>query len=181
MMLRTLVLAVAAALVLCLQSGIGRAQQLPQLTPEETHQLNNQVAATDTQQSGSTQQRQVTATYKTFYEFWLTLLTIMLLAVMAIVLTAMCWNGRSPGPEFFRTFVILVVIFAALFLIVAGYTDTQTAPVFSILGSIIGYIFGRGERSGEQASKEPEPKPDDPGSAPAPVPQPGSPVPQPAP
>ena len=36
-----------------------------------------------------------------------------------------------------------IVISAALFLVVAGYSDQQVAPVFALLGAIAGYLFGK--------------------------------------
>lgn len=45
--------------------------------------------------------------------------------------------------DFVKLFAFVVVVFSAVFLITVGYSDTQTAPVYSLLGTIIGYIFGR--------------------------------------
>ncbi|WP_146395548.1 hypothetical protein [Planctomycetes bacterium CA13] len=42
-----------------------------------------------------------------------------------------------------RFFGFPLVIIAALFLIVAGYSDQQVAPVFGLLGAIAGYLFGK--------------------------------------
>ncbi|WFU14444.1 hypothetical protein [Bradyrhizobium sp. CB3481] len=96
------------------------------------------------EQKNTPEQRSPTAylTYKTPYEFWLTALTILLLIVMGGMLCLMAYTGTLT-PEFYKAFLILVVVFSALFLIVAGYTDQQTAPVFGLLGTIAGYIFGR--------------------------------------
>jgi hypothetical protein len=89
-------------------------------------------------------------------------------------------------PEFYRAFLILVVVFASLFLIVAGYTDTQTAPVFSLLGTIVGYIFGRSATAttGGAADNAPAPGPatrNPPNNPPLPPPPPGGGNPAPAP
>ena len=77
------------------------------------------------------------------WELYLAAITVSLLVGMTGLLVAIAWrNGLSD--EFQKTFLLLTVIFAALFLIVAGYSDRQTAPVFSLLGAIVGYLFGRG-------------------------------------
>ncbi len=81
-------------------------------------------------------------TYKTPYEFWLTGLTIAMLAALGVLLAVVAYLRRLTH-EFYKAFLILTVVFAALFLIVAGYSDQQTAPVYSLLGTIAGYIFGR--------------------------------------
>lgn len=80
-------------------------------------------------------------TNKTPWEVWLTLLT----TVLAIsCLWLFCWvhKGVARDQLFSRNFITVIVIFSALFLIVAGYSEKQTAPVYGLLGSILGYIFG---------------------------------------
>ena len=69
----------------------------------------------------------------------------MTMALGFIFIGLFCWVFWKKGADetFLRYFVILTVIFAALFLIVAGYSEKQTAPVFGLLGTIAGYIFGR--------------------------------------
>ncbi|MFN7089167.1 MAG: hypothetical protein ACK4P4_01240 [Allorhizobium sp.] len=81
-------------------------------------------------------------TYKTPYEFYLTGLTVAIMAMATILLCVMALRSAIT-PDFTRTFVIIVVVFASLFLITAGYSDKQAAPVYSLLGTIVGYIFGR--------------------------------------
>ncbi|MBY5546711.1 hypothetical protein HFO61_07685 [Rhizobium leguminosarum] len=61
---------------------------------------------------------------------------------MSVLLVIVAWRSGF-NSDFQKAFLLLTVIFAALFLIVAGYSDDQTAPVFSLLGAIIGYLFGR--------------------------------------
>ncbi|MER8746557.1 hypothetical protein NKH54_26345 [Mesorhizobium sp. M1004] len=114
---------------------------------------NIKPANTVTDQPGAVQQPpKVIETFKsngtTYYstkhpwEIYLTACTVILLISMTLILTAIAWRTGFT-PDFQKSFVILTVIFAALFLIVAGYSDQQTAPVFSLLGAIIGYVFGR--------------------------------------
>jgi len=90
-------------------------------------------------------------TYKTPYEFFLSALTIILAMAMAIALCVMAWH-TGITDNFLRSFMVIVVIFAALFLVVAGYSDKQTAPVFGLLGTMAGYIFGRSQQQAEDAS-----------------------------
>jgi hypothetical protein len=90
----------------------------------------------------STQEGPPYRTYKTPYEFHLTLLTIALAVGMALILSIMAWKS-GIGDDFVRSFMVVIIVFAALFLVVAGYSDKQTAPVFGLLGTIAGYIFGR--------------------------------------
>lgn len=90
---------------------------------------------------------QAYVTYKTPYEFYLTGLTVAIMAMATILLCVMALRSAIT-PDFTRTFVIIVVVFASLFLITAGYSDKQAAPVYSLLGTIVGYIFGRMSSNG---------------------------------
>lgn len=76
------------------------------------------------------------------WEIYLSGITIALLVFMSGLLVAFSWRTGFTS-DFQKTFLLLTVVFAALFLIVAGYSDDQTAPVFSLLGAIVGYLFGR--------------------------------------
>ena len=89
-------------------------------------------------------------TYKTPWEVYLIAMTM---ALGFIFIGLFCWVFWKKGADetFLRYFVILTVIFAALFLIVAGYSEKQTAPVFGLLGTIAGYIFGRVTSQSEAA------------------------------
>lgn len=49
----------------------------------------------------------------------------------------------APPEQILRTFGILVIIFASVFLVIAGYSDTQITPVIGLLGTIAGYLLGR--------------------------------------
>jgi len=51
----------------------------------------------------------------------------------------------------------VLIITGALFLVVAGYTDKQMAPVMGLLGTLAGYLLGKSPAQGEsQAEHNPE-------------------------
>lgn len=60
---------------------------------------------------------------------------------MIIALT-MVKRGTNPEAAL-RILGTLVILFAALFLVVAGYSDKQIAPVMGLLGTIAGYLLGK--------------------------------------
>jgi hypothetical protein len=97
-------------------------------------------------------------TTKTPYEFYLCGLTIFL-GVSALILVSILFRRHigDKTEEFVKVFAFVIVAFSALFLIVAGYADSQVAPAYSLLGTIIGYVFGRnGSRQpGGGAAQEP--------------------------
>ncbi len=48
------------------------------------------------------------------------------------------------AEDFIRLIVLALVICSSMYLISAGWDDQQTAPAFGILGTIAGYLLGRG-------------------------------------
>lgn len=87
----------------------------------------------------------------------------MLLAAFAILLVVT--RTGHLNSEFTRPFMMIIIIFAALFLIPTGYSSQQAAPVYGLLGTIVGYLFGK-------SSTEFAPPP---GAPPVPQPAPGPP------
>jgi hypothetical protein len=93
---------------------------------------------------GAERQSALTVTqvsYKTPWEVYLTGFTVVL-GLGFLALFCYAHRGSILDHAFARNFIILTVVFSALFLIVAGYSERQTAPVFGLLGTIIGYLFG---------------------------------------
>jgi uncharacterized membrane protein len=52
-----------------------------------------------------------------------------------------------------RVFTVTIVIISGLFLMTAGYSSQQVAPMFGLLGTMIGYIFGKS--SAKEQNREP--------------------------
>jgi len=52
------------------------------------------------------------------------------------------------AEDFIRLTVLALVICSSMYLISAGWDDQQTAPAFGILGTIAGYLLGRGSNAG---------------------------------
>lgn len=66
---------------------------------------------------------------------------LLILAVIALLLVT---RGRGLSDRFSRTYLLTAIIFAGLYLVSAGYSNEQVAPVFGLLGTIAGFLFGRG-------------------------------------
>lgn len=56
-----------------------------------------------------------------------------------------------------RVFGTIMIVFLAVFLVVAGYSDTQIAPVMGLLGTIAGYLLGRHVDAAKAASTSGKP------------------------
>jgi len=93
-------------------------------------------------------------TFKTPFEQTIVIMTVATLAITLAALILMGWRAGLT-PEFTRAFIVVVIVFAALFLIAAGYSDKQAAPVYALLGTIVGYIFGKMDKRDEAAPAQP--------------------------
>jgi hypothetical protein len=60
---------------------------------------------------------------------------IMLLA------TILLYKGTT-SHDILKLFGTMIIVISAVFLVVAGYSDTQIAPVIGLLGTIAGYLLG---------------------------------------
>lgn len=124
--------------------------------------------------------RSLPNTFKTPWEVWLTLLTAAMMGIAILVLSIVGWKANFSA-DFQRTFLIVIIIFASLYLIVAGYSDQQIAPVFSLFGAVVGYLFGKSDsrpsESGPSRTSPPGPvTTPEPKEVPKPSPETRSPV-----
>ena len=78
--------------------------------------------------------------------------------IFGIVVISLCaWLMRSSRPTseaILRVFGTVLIITGALFLVVAGYTDKQMAPVMGLLGTLAGYLLGKSPPQGEGQSED---------------------------
>ena len=98
---------------------------------------------------------------RTPLEFWLTCVIIAYgIAVLVILLWALRAIQDRKADDVTRSVIVVTVIFGALVLVTAGFTNEQTAPVFGLFGTIVGYILGRMSRQeAERPSPAQEPAP----------------------
>lgn len=64
-------------------------------------------------------------------------------AAMLWLLTACLAKGYFSSTVFLKLFVLGAVVTAGLFVVVAGYTQDQIAPMMGLLGTLVGYLLGR--------------------------------------
>lgn len=70
---------------------------------------------------------------------------VLIFGIVVLVLCAGLMRSSRPSPEaILRVFGTVLIITGALFLVVAGYTDQQVAPVMGLLGTLAGYLLGKG-------------------------------------
>ncbi len=63
-------------------------------------------------------------------------------SIIIVLATYLLYKGKN-ADEVLKLFGTIIIIISAVFLVVAGYTDTQIAPVIGLLGTIAGYLLGR--------------------------------------
>lgn len=78
-----------------------------------------------------------------------------------LCITYLIRNGKQPDT-LLRPFGTILVVIGAVFLIVAGYSEKQIAPVIGLLGTIAGYILGKDSRGNPETRTDPKPVKSDP-------------------
>jgi len=81
-------------------------------------------------------------------------LGVLTFGLVLIIFTGLVAYKKNSGwdQEATRIFAVSVIVTAGLFLITAGYSDQQIAPMFGLLGTIVGYLLGKSP-PGEQGPK----------------------------
>ena len=81
-------------------------------------------------------------------------LGILVFGLILIIFTGIVAYRKNSGwdQEATRIFAVSIIVTAGLFLMTAGYSDQQVAPMFGLLGTIVGYLLGRSP-PGEPVSK----------------------------
>jgi cytochrome bd-type quinol oxidase subunit 2 len=78
--------------------------------------------------------------------------------VVIIVMGVLVLNNSSTG-EVLRLFTVPMIIVAAVFLVVTGYSKDQITPVTALLGTLAGYILGvQSQKGSTQSSAKPTPQ-----------------------
>jgi hypothetical protein len=70
--------------------------------------------------------------------------------VLSMLLATYLLRVGKNEDAVLRVMGTIIVLFAAIFLVVAGYSDKQIAPVMGLLGTIAGYLLGKGGKHDEK-------------------------------
>jgi hypothetical protein len=81
-------------------------------------------------------------------------LGVLAFGLVLVIFTGIIALKKKEGwdKEATRIFTVSVIVTAGLFLITAGYTDQQIAPMFGLLGTIVGYLLGKSSQTEESPS-----------------------------
>lgn len=124
------------------------------LPPRATNQGEQDLSKLDLaklQEWRKAQEAQILATkLRMDYFYWNTAMGVAIVTVFIVCFCVMHLFGRATG-SFSRYFIVVTAIGTTIFLMVMGYTEAQVAPAFGLLGTILGYIFGK--QAGETEAK----------------------------
>lgn len=92
----------------------------------------------------------------TSYEIWLSFgVLIFGLIVMGIELYLMKVN-KFDQNQTIKFVLVTLIITSALFLIAAGFSNNQIAPAMGLLGTVAGYLLGKGDTpAANETTKKP--------------------------
>lgn len=88
-------------------------------------------------------------------------LTGMIMGFALILIAFMTYVIRKGAnlEDALKVFGTILIVVAAVFLIVAGYSEKQIAPVIGLLGTVAGYILGKQNSNKESANQPIQPMP----------------------
>jgi succinate-acetate transporter protein len=72
---------------------------------------------------------------------------VLFYGAFTLILAALLIKSGKSSESVLRIFGTILIIIVAVFLVVAGYSNDQIAPVIGLLGTLAGYLLGKGESS----------------------------------
>ncbi|HEV2841528.1 MAG TPA: hypothetical protein VGW39_09410 [Chthoniobacterales bacterium] len=79
-------------------------------------------------------------------------ISVLSFGLLVIITMAVLMLRKSPAGEILRLFTVPMVIVAAVFLVVTGFSNEQITPVIGLLGTLAGYILGVQSQKGDGKS-----------------------------
>jgi ABC-type polysaccharide transport system permease subunit len=79
---------------------------------------------------------------------------VLVFAFLIAVLAAYLMQKGKEGEVVLRVLGTIMIVFLAVFLVVAGYDDKQISPVMGLLGTIAGYLLGKQSTSPQTRKEE---------------------------
>jgi hypothetical protein len=69
-------------------------------------------------------------------------------SLVVLLLATFLIKGGKSAESVLRFFGTILIITTSVFLVVAGYSSNQIAPVTGLLGTLAGYLLGKGQSAG---------------------------------
>ena len=80
--------------------------------------------------------------------------TVLIFGLVVILVAGYLIKEGKPTDAVLKVFGTILIVMTAVFLVVAGYSNDQIAPVMGLLGTIAGYLLGKDTRAAEVAALE---------------------------
>jgi hypothetical protein len=71
---------------------------------------------------------------------------VLLYGLFTIALATWLIKAGKTSESILRVYGTIMIIVISVFLVVAGYSNNQIAPVTGLLGTIAGYLLGKGSK-----------------------------------
>lgn len=81
-------------------------------------------------------------------ETWTAFAVLIFGAIMSIVAVTLLKNHRVDSAEAVRVVALIIIVVGSMFLVAAGYSSDQIAPILGLMGTIAGYLLGKTESRG---------------------------------
>jgi hypothetical protein len=76
------------------------------------------------------------------------------LGVFVLCCLTYLFKAGRRFDDLLRSFVTILIVVSAVFLVVAGYSEKQIAPVIGLLGTIAGYVLGKSDQRRDDAKEK---------------------------
>lgn len=87
---------------------------------------------------------------------------VLIFGLLVIGVSAAMAFKRIDKDVILKAVIIPMVVMSAVFLVVAGYSDKQIAPLMGLLGTIVGYVLGASQNGRADSKDERGPTPPEP-------------------
>ncbi|MDF3864220.1 hypothetical protein P3W53_07105 [Pseudomonas denitrificans (nom. rej.)] len=112
-------------------------------TDDKIQQLKKQISDAKLQLNSATSDNSHSVTWWSVNDAMTISATVLVFGLaISLMIGYLLAKGKHP-EHLLRTFGTIVIIISAVFLVVAGYSDKQIAPVMGLLGTIAGYLLGK--------------------------------------
>jgi hypothetical protein len=84
-------------------------------------------------------------------------LVVLVFGVIVMALTSYLSVRRIDKDTILKIVVIPMIVMSGVFLIVAGYSESQISPMVGLLGTIVGYVLGTNSTRPQDDGKSKDP------------------------
>lgn len=121
----------------------------------KTEQTVNSIPSLEATKAGTAQMpvQQWTPEIARELSFSILIFGLLVLGLLAWMVT----KTKASLNGLLRAFALILIIVAAIFLIVAGYTEQQIAPAMGLLGTIAGYLLNTSRQAMEEREGRKQP------------------------